>query len=449
SQSRATLFPAPMSSLRRARFSPEIIAKIVEEVALSGDDRWTDPLLRKFTLVSRAVWDMAQRYLFSHIILTDNKRRRKNNSRLLKGPRGERLGHHVKCLYLFHSASWIHESKAAKLLSLIDSLCPNITVLHIGYNSGYLDWAALPRKQKDAIVNVMFTAKKVMLEGIENFPLHYFRVLRSVQTLDIAHIKLGPLPAENSWLPVPAPAGSNGHCPPPAPTTLAVHTGIVPAVSWPQEINSGDGDDTYDTLLALRTWNMISFSNITTLYLSSMMKCESANWLHRNIIAQCANTLETLRLCVCSSDYDRDLQFVFSCDIIDLSALTSLKSLYLVAAARFPVTLLLNLAKTLTLPETHLKELKLLVDDNLEGKDWTQNGMAGEAVDDPKSWRDLDALITRMLRMHRDTVIDFMSAPTNMPVFIDELAKFAIRMFPTASKRKRFRFLDLQFRTCE
>ena len=147
--------------------------------------------------------------------------------------------------------------------------------------------------------------------------------------------------------------------------------------------------------------------------------------------------------------YDSNVQAVFSCDIIDLSALTSLKSLYLVAAARFPVTLLLNLAKTLTLPETHLKELKLLIDDNLEGKDWTQDGMAGEAVDDPKSWRDLDALITRMLRMHKDTVIDFMSAPTNMPVDIDELAEFGIRMFPTASKRKRFRFLDLQFRTCE
>lgn len=140
---------------------------------------------------------------------------------------------------------------------------------------------------------------------------------------------------------------------------------------------------------------------------------------------------------------------VFNSDIIDLSAMTSLKSLYLVAAARFPVTLLLNLAKTITLPETHLKELKLLVDDNLEGKDWTQDGIAGELVDDPKSWRDLDALITRMLRTHRDTVIDFMSAPTNMPVDIDDLAKFAIKVFPTASKRKRFRFLDVQFRTCE
>lgn len=134
---------------------------------------------------------------------------------------------------------------------------------------------------------------------------------------------------------------------------------------------------------------------------------------------------------------------VFTCDIIDLSALTSLKSLYLVAAARFPVTLLLNLAKTITLPETHLTELKLLVDDNLEGKDWTQGGIAGEVVDDPKSWRDLDALITRMLRTHRNTVIDFMSAPTNMPVDIDDLGKFAIKMFPTASKRKRFRFLDV------
>lgn len=294
------LHPVPMSSLRQPRFSPEIISKIVEEVALSGDDRWTDPLLRKFSLVSRGVWDMAQRHLFSHIILTDHKRRRKNNSRLLKGPRGERLGIHVRCLYLFHSASWIHESKATKLLSLIVKVCPNIRVLHIGYNSGYLDWAALPRGPKDAIVNVMFKAKKIMLEGIENFPLHYFRVLQSVETLDIGLLKLGPLPAPNSWLSVPAPAESNGHCPPPAPATLAVHTGIIPAVSWSQEINS-DGDDTYDALLALKTWNMISFSNITTLYLSSMMKCESANWLHRNIIAQCANTLQTLRLCVCSS----------------------------------------------------------------------------------------------------------------------------------------------------
>ena len=139
---------------------------IVDEVALSGDDRWTDPLLRKFSLVSRGVWDMAQRHLFSHIILTDHKRRRKNNSRLLKGPRGERLGRHVRCFYLFHSASWIHKSKAAKLLSLIVDVCPNIRVLHIGYNSGYLDWAALPRGQKDAIVNVMFKAKKIMLEGL-------------------------------------------------------------------------------------------------------------------------------------------------------------------------------------------------------------------------------------------------------------------------------------------
>ncbi|KAK2463895.1 hypothetical protein APHAL10511_004067 [Amanita phalloides] len=443
-----------MSSLRFSRFSAEIMSKVIEQVALSGDPRRVDPLLRQISLVSRDVWDMTQRHLFSHIILTADKSTRKNNARLLKGPRGARYGRHVRCLFLFECTSWIDKARAADLLELIVERAPNISVLHIGYNAGYLDWAALPVDQRNLIVHIMFHAKKIMLEGIENFPLQYFRIFGRVETLDLGHIKLAHVPTQNTWFLVPIPPGGQGLPPIPAPTTLAVHTGIVSAAAWPENINSGENDDTFNTLRGLMTTEMITFSNLTTLYLSSMMKCEAANQLHRAIISQCANTLQELRICVGSSDYSRDVRvggnrmiLVLDCDIIDLSALKSLKSLYIVAVARYPITLLLNLVKTIKLQETYLEELKLIVDENLEGEDWSMDAIEGESEEDPQSWAGLDKAIYSILKAHKDTVVDFMMAPTDTEVDPDDLAEFAREKFPSASKKKRFRFLGLQFRS--
>ena len=118
-------------------------------------------------------------------------------------------------------------------------------------------------------------------------------------------------------------------------------------------------------------------------------------------------------------------------------------------AARYPITLLLRLAETIKLPETHLGELKLLVDDNLEGVDWTLNAVNGITVDNPGSWKGLDKLIRGFLQAHDDTGVDFMMAPSDTEIDSEDLAEFALKMFPVATRNNRFRFLGLQFRSCE
>ena len=301
-----------MSSLQHSRLPVEIISKIVEEVATSDDSSRTNLILHQISLVSRGLWDMAQRHLFRDIILNNNTRKRMSAFQLLSGPRGKRRCRYIRCLYLFECIFWLQSPGGVELLSLIAATAPNIRVLHIGYNFGYLDWATLCRSLQDAIVNIMFGAKKIILEGLQGFPLQYFRVFLSVQTLDLSNVALSPLPLPNTWVTVPAPGGVNRKaCSTlqctcaviPAPTFFAVHGGISKADDWPDALDADPNEDMFMTLDILKRSNMMNFSNVTTLYLSSAMDSDYAdlNDLHREIIAACAKTLQTLRLRVCST----------------------------------------------------------------------------------------------------------------------------------------------------
>ncbi|KAF8634731.1 hypothetical protein AX15_000745 [Amanita polypyramis BW_CC] len=443
-----------MSFIQPPRLPIEVISKIVEDVADFDESDEATATLYQISLVSRALWDLAQRHLFTDIVLKSDPRGRMAAFNLLSGPRGKRRGRYARCLYLFECIFWITAPGSAELIRLIADTAPNIQVLHIGYNYGYLDWMSLHHPLQMALVTIMFGVKKAIIEGLRGFPLHFFRVFRSIETLDLSHVALGPLPAPNSWVSIPAPINTGGDpCPTPSPTFLAVHTGLSKAADWPNAMNAHKFDIMFHTLLILKTSNMINFSNLTTLYLTSM-KPNLANGLYGHILSACAKTLQTLRLGVYSSDYDRNARLgvdlsveVPESDIIDLSALTSLKCLYLVATARYPITLLHRLARTIKLPDTHLTDLKLLVDDNLEGADWTFSAVSGIIMDDPKSWDRLDQLINVLLRAHDDTFVDFMMAPSDTEMVPGRLGGFMSRMFPVASKNSRFRLLGLQFRS--
>ncbi|KAF8634729.1 hypothetical protein AX15_000743 [Amanita polypyramis BW_CC] len=243
-------------------------------------------------------------------------------------------------------------SSEFSVINFISKHAKNLEVIHLGpFSDSYLDWFIISEETRVSISRLLANAQEIILEGISNIPMTFMLDIRAVKTLDISDVILSrtfPVLGKRTL---------------PSPTSLAVHTGISGAAAEEEE-----WCDMAGFLDTIKRRKVLDFSNLTTLYLH-LLNTGDRNSLIREVLYACSKTLQNLRLYIWHEE-PRDNR------VIRLDHLTSLKSLYLTISMPEMEDALVLLAKTvdtISIPQTHLKELVLLTDLDYPYDDWLED----------------------------------------------------------------------------
>ncbi|KAF8634728.1 hypothetical protein AX15_000742 [Amanita polypyramis BW_CC] len=397
---------------------PEIAALIVSHVA---DDFET---LKSVALTCQEFCVLAQSHLFSTICLNGKAESAAvaRFEELLKSQtRGAIIAGYIRNLSLLYCVKWFIEDKGDCVrqtegqhvnvgvendrkevgyedteelpatccaIEFIAEHAKYLEAIHLGpfCSDIHIDWYGMPEKVRNALTRLLTNAQEIVLEGVANIPLALLQNLHAVKSLDISDTTLS-----GEWQ---RPDVSISILP--RPTSLAIHTGTAGAAA-----DENQWWDMCGFLSVLRSQSVMDLSHLTALYLH-LLDSPGRNALIRDTISCCANTLQNLRLYI----WDED---IYDNNVIDLSQLTSLKSLYLMVNLPNVEDSLLYMAKsvnTITVPDTHLAELHIFIDVSNEHPEWL--GDMIRSIRDAGSWATLlNAKLAQILQTWDDTRITF------------------------------------------
>ncbi|KAM6492841.1 hypothetical protein JOM56_010975 [Amanita muscaria] len=389
--------------------------------------------LKRVSLASRCLCFLAQELLFSTITIahsTDIQKLLELEKIFLASPRGENIVLAIRTLSFRNCSNllYLYDSNdpPLRILQFIADHAKRLRAVHFGpfFREDHLLWNCLSEELKFTLVRLLTMAEKIIIEGVYGVPTLLFPKLGNLKYLDLSGSYLLP----DSLKPHSLPSLQSL----PSPQSLTLHSGII-------------GQGSFNAHYLFATLRLLSFSNLRVLYLYTPF-APGRNGLYRDMISLCdCNRLESLRFYIEGDDtVDHNIN-----PIINLGPLTSLRSLYVIVNVKDSFGCLASIVNTLSLPQTHLKELALSInthDPNLEEDPWLEE-MIIEVELHSESWKCLDSKLAQVFEAWDDTHVVIQFPPVD-PILNDDVYCFIEDQLPEISEHmhRRFHLSDFNFR---